>query len=153
MLRLMLMESSAWAESRNQSSVYTGQPGHVGRDRRGAQPGELILSLPVSAFPCRSHPPERVPCVSVNGGVRESMWECVLGVRAHTRTRRIRTSWAKRNSHFLGEASIQGRKRVCPHLGSEEQSASKFQQPFARNVILPLLELQVPSSQMPQELI
>lgn len=84
------------------------------------------LSLPVSAFPCRSHPPERIPCVSVNGGVRESMRECVPGVGAHTRPRRIRTSWAKRNSRFLGEASVQGRKRTVTTWGQRGRQHPSF---------------------------
>ena len=74
---------------------------------------------------------------------------CAWGGDTHTH---------KENPDQLGqkELSLPGLgiyTRVCHHLGSEEQSASKFQQPCAGNVILPLPGLQVPSSQMPQELI
>lgn len=103
----------------------TDQPGHAIWDPRSTQPGKLLLPLPVTSFPCRSHQLESVSCVSVNACAREyvgvCVHVCVPGVGAHTCTRRIRTSWVKRNSHFRAEASVQGRKSNCLHVGSEEQ--------------------------------
>lgn len=71
---------------------------------------------------------------------------CAWGGDTHTH---------KENPDQLGqkELSLPGLgiyTRVCHHLGSEEQSASKFQQPCASSR---QYQYQVPSSQMPQELI